>query len=50
MRIFPCVFLKLNVDDCLVLRVCREAMLADMGVAVREDSTLVGVFSPKKVS
>jgi hypothetical protein len=27
----------------------REAMLAEMGVAVREDSTLVGVFSPKKV-
>jgi hypothetical protein len=24
-------------------------MLAEMGVAVREDSSLVGVFSPKKV-
>lgn len=27
----------------------REAVLAEMGVALREDSTLVGVFSPRKV-
>ena len=32
------------------LTVCSEAVLAEMGVAVREDSSLVGVFSPKKVS
>jgi len=30
--------------------VYREAVLAEMGVALREDSSLVGVFSPKKVS
>lgn len=29
---------------------CREALLAEMGVAVREDGGTVGVFSPKKVS
>ena len=28
----------------------REALLAEMGVAVREDGGTVGVFSPKKVS
>lgn len=28
---------------------CREALLAEMGVAVREDGGTVGVFSPKKV-
>lgn len=27
----------------------REALLAEMGVAVREDGGTVGVFSPKKV-
>jgi len=26
-----------------------ETVLAEMGVALREDSTLVGVFSPRKV-
>lgn len=34
----------------LCLSVCREALLAEMGVAVREDGGTVGVFSPKKVS
>lgn len=29
---------------------CREALLAEMGVALREDGGTVGVFSPKKVS
>ncbi|XP_058291124.1 uncharacterized protein LOC116464648 isoform X3 [Hylobates moloch] len=29
-------------------RGCREALLAEMGVAVREDGGTVGVFSPKK--
>lgn len=29
---------------------CREALLAEMGVAMREDGGTVGVFSPKKVS
>ena len=32
------------------LLLCREALLAEMGVAVREDGGTVGVFSPKKVS
>jgi len=27
-----------------------EAVLAEMGVALKDDSSLVGVFSPKKVS
>ncbi|KAL0597364.1 Kinesin-like protein KIF1C, partial [Plecturocebus cupreus] len=31
------------------LRMEREALLAEMGVAVREDGGTVGVFSPKKV-
>lgn len=29
--------------------VIREALLAEMGVAMREDGGTVGVFSPKKV-
>lgn len=33
-----------------VFLACREALLAEMGVAVREDGGTVGVFSPKKVS
>lgn len=28
---------------------CREALLAELGVAMREDGGTVGVFSPKKV-
>lgn len=28
---------------------CREALLAEMGVAIREDGGTLGVFSPKKV-
>lgn len=28
----------------------REAVFAEMGVAVKEDGNTVGVFSPKKVS
>lgn len=35
-------------DLCLSLA-RREALLAEMGVAVREDGGTVGVFSPKKV-
>lgn len=27
----------------------REALLAEMGVAIREDGGTLGVFSPKKV-
>jgi len=34
---------------CLFLRY-SEAVLAEMGVALKDDSSLVGVFSPKKVS
>lgn len=37
-----------KVDICLSLA-HREALLAEMGVAVREDGGTVGVFSPKKV-
>lgn len=29
--------------------ILREALLAEMGVAMREDGGTVGVFSPKKV-
>ena len=29
--------------------VLREALLAEMGVAMREDGGTLGVFSPKKV-
>lgn len=32
------------------LSLCREALLAEMGVALREDGGTVGVFSPKKAS
>lgn len=32
------------------IRVQREAVFAEMGVAVKEDGITVGVFSPKKVS
>ncbi len=36
--------------DCLFgISSCREALLAEMGVAMREDGGTVGVFSPKKV-
>lgn len=37
--------LKSRVCSCF----CREALLAEMGVALREDGGTVGVFSPKKV-
>lgn len=33
----------------LMIFVNREALLAEMGVAMREDGGTVGVFSPKKV-
>jgi len=33
-----------------VIRLQREAVFAEMGVAVKEDGDTVGVFSPKKVS
>jgi len=33
-----------------VLHTNSEAVLAEMGVALKDDSSLVGVFSPKKVS
>lgn len=31
------------------IRLEREAVLAEMGVAIREDGHTVGVFQPKKV-
>lgn len=36
-----------NLKDLWFL--CREAVFAEMGVALREDGDTVGVFSPKKV-
>jgi hypothetical protein len=33
-----------------MIRLQREAVFAEMGVAVKEDGDTVGVFSPKKVS
>lgn len=32
------------------IRIEREAVLAEMGVALREDGGTIGVFSPKRVS
>lgn len=32
-----------------LIRIQREAVFAEMGVAVKEDGITVGVFSPKKV-
>jgi len=29
---------------------CREAMLAEMGIALREDCSVMGVYTPRKVS
>jgi len=29
---------------------CREAMLAEMGIALREDCSVMGVFTPRKVN
>ena len=33
-----------------MIRLQREAVFAEMGVAVKEDGDTVGVFSPKKVA
>lgn len=33
-----------------LIRIQREAVFAEMGVAVKEDGITVGVYSPKKVS
>lgn len=42
--------LKKNISlGMLMIFVNREALLAEMGVAMREDGGTVGVFSPKKV-
>jgi kinesin family member 1 len=38
---------KLKRTECIRLQ--REAVFAEMGVAVKEDGKTVGVFSPKKV-
>lgn len=35
--------------DGLMFASLREALLAEMGVAIREDGGTLGVFSPKKV-
>lgn len=39
---------KVCLAACVVAS-CREALLAEMGVAMREDGGTLGVFSPKKV-
>lgn len=33
----------------MLVALSREALLAEMGVAIREDGGTLGVFSPKKV-
>lgn len=49
------IALQENTKSCMepklvCLCVCvREALLAEMGVSIREDGGTVGVFSPKKV-
>lgn len=35
--------------DCIFFFFFREAVFAEMGVALRDDGDTVGVFSPKKV-
>jgi kinesin family protein 1 len=50
------VFIELNetweekLKRTEAIRLQREAVFAEMGVAVKEDGNTVGVFSPKKVS
>lgn len=41
--------LRLSLKSRICSCFCREALLAEMGVALREDGGTVGVFSPKKV-
>lgn len=36
-------------DSDVLVALSREALLAEMGVAIREDGGTLGVFSPKKV-
>ena len=36
-------------DFDVLVALSREALLAEMGVAIREDGGTLGVFSPKKV-
>lgn len=44
------IYIKKNILlGMLMIFVNREALLAEMGVAMREDGGTVGVFSPKKV-
>lgn len=44
------IYIKKNFSlGMLMIFVNREALLAEMGVAMREDGGTVGVFSPKKV-
>lgn len=44
------IYIKKNISlGMLMIFVNREALLAEMGVAMREDGGTVGVFSPKKV-
>ena len=37
-------------ESACVLNHCRERMLEEMGIALREDGGTLGVFSPKKVA
>ena len=47
-----CVMVTLNgpLIYMFLLSLLREALLAEMGVAIREDGGTLGVFSPKKVN
>lgn len=45
-----CLNSCLELAHCVCVFVIREALLAEMGVSIREDGGTVGVFSPKKVS
>lgn len=44
-----CHLYTLQIHSFSHLLFFREALLAEMGVAMREDGGTVGVFSPKKV-
>ena len=37
-------------SDIVIEKICREAMLAEMGVAIGVDGHTVGLFQPRRVS
>lgn len=49
----PFGYMLISIAPSLTCRVClssREAILAEMGVSIKEDGGTLGVFSPKGVS